>query len=332
MLAERRRILVTGGVGFIGYHLARVLAEDPTNDIVLVDNLVRGRLDEDMQALVAQPNVALIRGDLTDPATCERLGNGYQEVYHLAAILGVRNVLERPHEVLRVNAIATLHLLDWFGEGGGERLVFASTSETYAWTQQYHTLPIPTPEDVPLSLTDLGNPRSSYAASKIFGELAVTQYCGIYHRPFGIVRYHNIYGPRMGNDHVIPELYCRASGGQNPLVVYSANHSRAFCYVSDAVTATIGVMREERADGRTINVGNDMEEITIVELAKFVLQKAEIRADIAPQTAVSDPVVRRCPDISRARELLGYEPLVALEEGLELTLAWYAHRNGSLPE
>ncbi|MBV9214352.1 MAG: NAD-dependent epimerase/dehydratase family protein, partial [Actinobacteria bacterium] len=202
------------------------------------------------------------------------------------------------------------------------KVLFSSTSEAYAWTRHFHELPIPTPEDVPVSLTDLTNPRSSYAGSKVFGELAVIQYCRANEMPYSIVRYHNVYGPRMGTDHVIPELFLRARGGQNPLVVYSPEHIRAFCYVSDAVEATLLAMDSPRGDGETFNVGNDREEIRIEDLARRLLVRAGIDVDIDPRSA-DDPISRRCPDVSKARALLGYEPRVDLERGLELTLAWY---------
>jgi UDP-glucose 4-epimerase/UDP-glucuronate decarboxylase len=318
-----RRILITGGAGFMGYHLARELALEGDNDLTLVDNLVRGRKDEDLEALLGAGNVRLLAGDLTEPATIARLGGDYDEVYHLAAILGVENVLQRPQEVVRINAIATLLVLDWYVHGGGKRLLFSSTSEVYAWTQSFFALPIPTPEDVPLALTDLDNPRSSYAGSKIFGELSVVQYCGSFARPFSMVRYHNVYGPRMGHEHVIPQLYQRALTGSGPLTVYSADHRRAFCYVSDAVTATIAAMRSPAAVGRTFNVGSDTSEVSIAELARLILERAGRATDITPAPAVNDPILRRCPDISAARRLLGYEPKVSLAEGLDLTLPWY---------
>lgn len=323
---KRRRILITGGAGFIGYHLTLHLSQDPSNHIVLVDNFVRGRLDDDLEALIAQPNIELISADLSEKAAYEKLGSGFDEVYHFAAIIGVRNVLERPHEVLRINALSVLFMLDWFTKGGGEKLLFSSTSEVYAWTQRFHPLPVPTPEAVPLSLTDLQNPRSSYAGSKVFDELAITQYCRIYNKPFVIVRFHNVYGPRMGNEHVIPELYYRALDGQNPLVVYSADHSRAFCYVSDAVKAIVGAMRESAATDMTFNIGNDLEEITIKELAERLLKKAGLKVSIQPQTAANDPIARRCPDISCIREFLGYNPGISLDEGLDLTLRWYGQK------
>jgi UDP-glucose 4-epimerase/UDP-glucuronate decarboxylase len=316
--------LITGGAGFVGYHLAEALAEDPADEVTLLDNLSRGAQDDELSALTGRPNVKLEVGDLRDVRVWERLETGYDEVYHLAAVIGVRKVVEHPAEVIRTNALSTLHLLDWLVDGGGHKVLFSSTSEAYAWTQHFHELAVPTPEDVPVSLTELADPRSSYAGSKIFGELAVTHYCRAHGRPFAIVRYHNVYGPRMGYEHVIPELFERASSGQDPLTVYSVDHRRAFCYVSDAVAATVAAMREPAAEGSTINVGNDREEVTIGELAERLLLCAGIQATISPQKAASDPVKRRCPDLTRARELLGYEPRVMLDDGLQRTLAWYA--------
>lgn len=319
----QRRIIITGGAGFIGYHLAMKLSEDAANHISLVDNFARQRPDADIGSLTMRPNVRMISSDLTNKEVYKKLGPGYDEVYHLAAIIGVRNVLEHPEKVLRVNAISTLYLLEWFVNGGGKKLLFSSTSESYAWTQHFYKLPIPTPEDVPLALTDLDNPRASYAGSKIFGELAVRQYCARHNKPFTILRYHNVYGPRMGYEHVIPELYSRAISGQGPLTVYSADHSRAFCYVSDAVMATISAMRREIANGKTFNIGNDREEIIIGKLAGRILKKAGLRAKILPRRNPADVITRRSPDISRAGRLLGYRPGVSLDEGLDLTLDWY---------
>ena len=325
------RILITGGAGFIGYHLASQLSEDPTNYVVLLDNFVRGEFDDEFEDLVSKSNVDFLSGDLTEPQTYEKVGAEYDEVYHLAAIIGVRNVISQPHEVLRVNLLSTLLILDWLTKGGGRKILFSSTSEVYAWTQQFYELPIPTREDVPLSLTDLQNPRSTYAASKILGELAVTQFCTTHDKPFVIVRFHNVYGPRMGYEHVIPELYQRAVNGENPLVVCSANHSRAFCFVTDAVAATIRSMREASAEGQTINVGNDLEEVTIGVLAHLLLARTKIAAGIELRDEPRDPIVRRCPDISRARKLLGYQPEVTLDQGLTRTLAWYDQRARQVP-
>jgi nucleoside-diphosphate-sugar epimerase len=318
-----RRILITGGAGFIGFHLASKLSSEPSDTVVLLDNYRRGADDEDLRTLAERPNIKLIRGDITESILFDSLSSGFDEVYHMAAVIGVANVLEYPADVIRVNGGGTLRLLDWYVNGGGEKLLLSSTSEVYAWTQNFHPLPIPTPEDVPLSITELDNPRSTYAGTKIFGELAVRNICNAAGKHHVAVRYHNVYGPRMGYNHVMPELYGRVRAGSDPLTVYSSGYSRAFCFVSDAVEATIAAIREPEASGKVLNIGNDREEITMGDLALMVIDIAGDGQTIVHETASNDPVERRCPDITRARGLLGYEPSVPLRTGLELTLKWY---------
>jgi len=319
-----RSILITGGAGFIGYHLSKRLAAESHDRIVLVENFSRGRNDRLLAELMTLPNVSLIEGDLGDPTVIGKLGSGYDEVYHLAALLGVENVLKRPVDTLKINTLLTMRMLDWFVASNSRRFLFSSTSEAYAWTQQFHELPIPTPEDVPLSLTDLSNARSTYAGSKIFGELCTTQFCLAAGAQFTIVRYHNVYGPRMGYDHVIPQIHERLLAGESPLVVYSADHRRAFCYIDDAVTATIAAMRHPAGKNQTFNIGNEHEEASIFELAEMIVEESGLRASLAPKEATNDPIVRRCPSIQKAARLIAFSPTVTLREGLKRTLAWYS--------
>jgi UDP-glucuronate decarboxylase len=316
--------LITGGAGFIGYHLAlRLLREG--HEVVLVDNLSRGRLDGDMQALLDQPGIRFIQADLTDAAALSSVGGGYDGVYHLAAIIGVANVLERPQQVLAVNARTLLNVLDWYVAGGARRLFFSSTSEAYAWTMTFHDLPIPTPEDVPLAVDRIDNRRASYAMSKAFGEMAVVHACRNAGRPYTIARYHNVYGPRMGMQHVIPEMYRRVYDGQDPLVVYSVDHRRAFCYVDDGVEATLRLMAAE-VPSEVYNIGNDAAEVTIGELARQVLAWAERRGGAIDARESAGPgIARRCPDITRLRRATGFAPQFTLAAGLDRTLAWYRH-------
>jgi UDP-glucose 4-epimerase/UDP-glucuronate decarboxylase len=326
--AEPRRVLITGGAGFIGYHLACKLAAEG-GLVTLADNFSRGRRDPALAELTRRPGVKVIEADLTDAAAYAALGQGYDEVYHLAGKLGVGYVTAEPYAALRGNALVTLRVLDWLAAGGGRKLLFASTSEVYAWTQGFHPLPYPTPEDVPLSITDVAEPRASYAGAKIFGELAVAHGCRAAGLPHAIVRYHNVYGPRMGNEHVVPQLLARLKAGENPLVVRSARHVRAFCYVGDAVAATVAAMRWTGSG--TFNIGNDEEPVAIGELARRLAAAAGISARVEDAEAdTRDPILRRCPDISRARAILGYRPKVALDQGLKLTHAWYAGQGREL--
>ena len=316
-----KKVLITGGSGFVGFHLASALAVRGDRDLTLVDNHSRGPRDDEIEELLKNPRVRLLELDLANPASYFHLGEGYDEVYHLAAVIGVQNVLNRPWDVVRVNALATLFLLDWFRSGCGKKLLFSSTSEAYAWTRAFHDLPVPTPEDVPLALTDLRLPRSSYAGSKIFGELAVAHACAS--KSHVIVRYHNVYGPRMGWQHVVPEIMMRLENGENPLKVFSPGHTRAFCYIEDAVRATIACMESPEVNGGTFNIGNDHEELTIRELAAEIMKTLGRNVSTIEEKADHDPVERRCPDMTRLRSLLGYEPSISLMEGLKRTAAWY---------
>lgn len=316
------RQLITGGAGFIGYNLAAALSE-AGEDVVLVDNLARGRVDEEMRGFLERGNVELLELDLEDPEAVRALPNGVDRVFHLAAVVGVRNVLENPDRVLRVNARTTLNMLDWFVESDGSAFFFSSTSEAYAWTHKVWGVPIPTPEDVPLAVDDIGNRRASYAVSKYFGEMAVTHTCERVRKRYIIARYHNVYGPRMGLAHVIPEVYKRIHEGQDPLELYNVEDQRAFCYVDDAIRATIDLMAEGVASG-VYNIGNSEEEVTIGELGRIMLEAGgrpdgEVRALKSSGPGIS----RRVPDTGKLKSAIGYEPAVPLREGVRRTLAWY---------
>lgn len=321
------RSLILGGAGFVGYHLARRLSEDPRHRVTLVDDLSRGRADADLATLLARPSVELVQADLTTPTALARLPRAWDQVYVLAAVVGVRNVTHDPARVVRVNTLATLNALEWATPATGV-LFFASTSETYAGGVSRGHVPVPTPEAVPLSVDDVTNPRFAYAASKILGEAAVVHYAAAKGLRFVIGRLHNIYGPRMGADHVIPELALRALAGEDPFRVYGPEQRRAFCHVDDAVDAVIRLMGTERAWGQIVNIGNDSEETTIAELAALVLRTAGVAPTITPLPAPAGSVARRCPDLSKLRALAGFVPKVTLEAGVRDTFAWYRAWHG----
>jgi UDP-glucuronate decarboxylase len=315
------RALILGGAGFIGGHLAARLV-DEGQQVTLVDDLSRGRRDREIEALCARPGVTLVQADLTRHDALRELPRRWDQVYMLAAVVGVRNVETDPARVVRTNTLALMHLLDWLGPEPGV-LFFASTSETYAGGVSAGAVPVPTPEDVPLSVPDVTAPRFAYAASKILGEAAVIHTARARGQRAVIGRFHNIYGPRMGADHVIPELSLRALRRENPFRVYGADQQRAFCHVSDAVEAMLRVMTLPTAGGQIFNIGNDTEETRIEDLARLVLREAAFEPDVDRVPAPAGSVARRCPDIGRLRALTGFVPKVGLEAGVRETFAWY---------
>ena len=315
------RALILGGAGFIGYHLALRLAGEG-HELTLVDDLSRGRRDRELDSLCARPNVTLLQADLTRADALDGLSRRWGGVYMLAAVVGVRNVETDPARVVRTNTLALLHLLDWMVPESGV-LFFASTSETYAGGVTAGTLPVPTPEDVPLSVPDVRAPRFAYAASKILGEAAVIHTARARGMRAVVGRFHNVYGPRMGADHVIPELTLRALRGENPFRLYGAEQRRAFCHVSDALEAIVRLTASEPAWGQIVNIGNDSEETVIEDLARLVLREARFEPALDRVPAPPGSVARRSPDIGRLRALTGFVPKVSIEAGVRDTFAWY---------
>lgn len=318
-----KRVLITGGAGFIGFHLAHELL-DHGYEVDLLDDFSRGVLDPDLEELSRRPSIRLFRRNLLESGA-DSLGTDYRQIYHLAAIIGVAHVLRRPYAVLSDNLTLLLRALDIARQQANlERFVFASTSEVYAGTLQHFGLPVPTPETVPITIPDLVQPRTSYMLSKVYGE-AICQHAGI---PFTVVRPHNFYGGRMGLSHVIPELLKRAyeSPPGSELGVASMSHRRAFCYITDAVR-TMRLLSESAASAnQTLNVGNEDQEITIGELAQLIVSAIGKPLAITELPETPGSPSRRCPDIRRAVELTGFTPQVGLAEGIALTYTWYKER------
>ena len=318
------RALITGGAGFIGAHLARTLVARG-HEVDLLDSLARGRADEEVSELERSSGVRLVQADLLDERSLDDLDGGYEWVVHLAAIVGVANVLGGPDRTLRDNAVMTGNVLGWAGRLPRlERVLFACTSEIYAGTVRTFGAPIPTPEAVPLTIADPADPRSSYALSKLYGE-ALCHYAGL---PFTIIRPHNVYGPRMGLSHVIPELLERAHAAPDGgvLEVYSADHRRTFCYVEDAVELIARALESPGCAGATINVGSPGPEVSMGELASLVAETVGRTLEIRGLPATPGSPLRRCPDMTTAERLTGYTARTSLATGVGLTYDWYRRR------
>jgi nucleoside-diphosphate-sugar epimerase len=319
--------LVTGGGGFVGYHLTHRLLAEPDAHVTILDTLARTGMDEHMARLIADPRVTFIKADLTDAATYANLGNDFDAIYHLAAINGTKSFYDIPHEVLRVNVMSLFLILDWMRVACPHAtFMFTSSNEAYASNlEAFNSLPLPTPENVPLSIADTYNPRWSYGGSKLIGELIVINYARAYGLTAVIVRPHNFYGPRAGYGHVIPQLIERIIARTDPFVLYGATETRSFGYIEDMVDHMVRIAAVEHVPGEalTLHLGSE-EETTIETLADSLFAVAGWRPhtiEIAPSPAGS--VKRRCPDTSRVRGLLGYDRLTPLEEGLRRTFEWY---------
>lgn len=315
------KALITGGAGFIGYHLAGELLAHGY-EVTLADNFERGVDDRSLNELKENDKVRISAQDLLRPESFDALGGEYDVIFHLAAIIGVQNVLNKPAEVLRNNIMLLFNAVDFAKRQKNlKRFVFASTSEVYAGTLKHYGMEIPTPESTPLALTALEHPRTSYMLSKIYGEAVVNQ-SGL---PFTIIRPHNFYGPRMGMAHVIPELLRKAwfNEGHGRLEVFSPCHKRTFCYISDAAAMVRLLAESPDSAGQAYNVGNQEPEICMREAAGIVLKTVGRNYAIHEREAAPGSPERRCPDMRRTFRCTGYAPQVTLEEGIQKTFEWY---------
>jgi len=315
------KYLVTGAAGFLGYHLANVLSADPHSQVVCVDNFIRGQRDSLYEALCSRPNVVGLQIDLCDRDAVFRLDDDVDVVFHLAALNGTQNFYERPLDVLKSCTLPTFWLMERFAPlQRVRRFVFAGTSESYASTVTRFGWEVPTGEDVPLSVDDVTNPRWSYAASKIHGEVLTVHAANHFGMPWTVLRYHNAYGPRMGDRHVVPDFLMRAQRGEYALFGYE--DTRSFLYVTDAVAATIAAAESEGTAGEIVNVGSD-EEIVIHELGRIMMDVCGFDGEITLHPSPRGSVRRRVPQIHKLRSLTGFAPKVGLRQGLRLTADYY---------
>ena len=324
-----KRVLVTGGAGFIGFHLADHLSNNQDYEVTIIDNFTRNKEDQDFQELISKKNVKFIMADMTDKKFYSQLAEFYDNIYHLAAINGTKYFYEKPYEVLRVNILSLMNLIEWINPSNCGKFVFTSSSEAYAGTinkisdiERY----IPTEENIPLSIDDVFNARFSYGGSKIIGELLVINYFRKINVAFSIIRYHNIYGPRMGYEHVIPEFLVKCYKNENPFNIFGGEETRAFCYISDAVNATELVMQNQNCNNEILHVGNSNEEIKIIDLAKKVLNYFNLTTSINIKSAPKGCVMRRCPNIEKLKNNTGYLPKISLDKGIELSDLWYKQK------
>ena len=326
-----KNILILGGAGFIGYNLSKFLLKNKNNKVTIADNQFRGKKDKYLIDLLENDAASFVEADFTKPESFDKLQSSYDYVYMLASVVGVNNTLEIPHEIIRINSLLIINTLEWIRKSNIKKVLFTSTSENYAGTIDTFGFKIPTPENVPLTISDISHPRFTYAVTKMLGESGFLNYSKSLGFECCVVRYHNVYGPRMGFKHVIPHLAERFLNKETPFKIYGHDQTRAFCFIDDAVKGTVAAMENEKSNGQIYHIGTE-EEISIEELIKesglfFNYSGKYVNAPTYPGSTK-----RRCPDISKAQNELGYSPNISWKKGLKLTLQWYKDffNNGSL--
>jgi dTDP-glucose 4,6-dehydratase len=312
---ERPRALVTGGAGFLGSHLCeRLVAEGYV--VVCVDNLSTG-VRENVAHLEGDPAFEYVHHDVTLPLQME---GRLDEVYHFASPASPKDFERIPVQILMAGSAGTRNALD-VALARDARFLLASSSEVYG-----DPLVHPQHEDYRGNVSTTGV-RSVYDESKRFAEALTTAYRR--HRGLNarIARIFNSFGPKTRPDdgRVVPSFISQALAGI-PLTVYGdGTQTRTLQYVDDLVEGVYRLMQSD--EGRPVNIGNPVE-YTVREIAEMVIELSGSHSEIVHQPLPEDDPRRRCPDISRARETLGWEPQTPATEGLEKTLAWFAHASG----
>ena len=314
------RILITGGAGFIGTHLAERLLQSG-NEVVLFDNFRRDSLQY-APHLKEDHRVKLIHGDVLDPATLSQaFESGADTVLHLAAIAGVSSYYTESLRTLQVNILGTVNVLEASARRKVSHFVDFSTSEVFGPDALWVT------EESHHGIGPVSDRRWVYATSKLASEHLTLRFGEQYQFPCTCVRPFNIYGPRQVGEGAISN-FCRAVSRGEPIKVYGdGSPIRAWCYVSDMVAAIDRILYNPAAAGQTFNVGNPREVETTLGLARAVARLAP-GAKIEFEQVVRSEVRARVPSIEKARQVLGYEPEVGLEQGLKNTLAFFTQGVG----
>ena len=322
------KALITGGAGFVGSHLAEALLARG-DEVFVLDNLSTGSIDNIEHLKWDHRFHYSIDSIMNEPATAE-LVDRVDVVFHLAAAVGVRLIVESPVNTIETNVHGTEMILK-LANKKKKKVLVASTSEVYGKGTQ-----VPFREDADLVLGPTSKGRWSYACSKAIDEFLALAYHKEKRLPVVVVRLFNTVGPRQTGRYgmVIPNFVKQALVGR-PLTVFGdGTQSRCFTYVSDVVGQLVALAEEPRAVGEVFNVGNDREEVTVLDLARRVKARAGSKSEVvlvpydqAYEEGFED-MQRRVPDLQKLRALTAYEPKVHLDEILDQVIAYFTSDAG----
>jgi UDP-glucuronate decarboxylase len=311
---EEKLALVTGGAGFIGSHLIdALLAEGAT--IVCMDSLLTGR-SENLRHLEQEPRFDFVEADVIDELPASVARTRFTHIYNLACAASPPHYQADPEHTMLTNVLGTRNLLH-LAEDKGARFLLSSTSEVYGDPEQH-----PQPESYRGWVSCTG-PRACYDEGKRAAETLTFDFQRQRRADVRVARIFNTYGPRMRPDdgRVVSNVICQALAGDDITVYGDGSQSRSFCFVSDLVSGLRRLMDSDIEDG-PVNLGNPVE-LTVGDLVQRVLALTGSKSSIVHMPLPEDDPRRRRPDITRAHELLGWEPIVGLQEGLEKTAAWF---------
>lgn len=316
-------VLVAGGAGFIGSHLCRALL-DRGDRVVCLDNLQTAR-PVNLRQLERDPGFEFIEADVVSPlpAAVTDRAREFTRVYNLACAASPPQYQADPEHTMLTNVVGTHHLLR-LTEQAGARFLLTSTSEVYG-DPEIH----PQPEGY-RGWVNCTGPRACYDEGKRAAEAMAFDYARMGRAEVRVARIFNTYGPQMHPDdgRVVSNLICQALSGREITIYGDGSQTRSFCYVSDMVDGLIRLMESDGDGLEPVNLGNP-NELTISELLDEVIALTGTNAPVVHKPLPIDDPRRRRPDISRARERLGWGPTVSLREGLERTCAWFAEEIGS---
>jgi nucleoside-diphosphate-sugar epimerase len=317
-----KRILITGGAGFIATTLIKRLVDQ--NEIVALDNLHRDALTG--TDVFEHPNLTFRQGDVLDAELLTELARGSTHLVHCAAIAGVDTVLESPVRTMRVNMIGTYNALEaaLATRDTMERFVDFSTSEVFG------SYAFRVAETDLTSMGSVGEARWTYAVSKLAGEHMAHAYHAELGLPTVSVRPFNVFGPGQIGGGAIRAFIEAALAGLDLTIHGDGSQIRAWCYVDDMVQGILLSLERPEAVGQSFNIGNARSTVTIFDLAQRIKRLTNATGEIVFQPLHYTDVELRIPNVEKAKELLGFEAQVELDEGLERTIAWYRARRPAL--
>jgi len=322
------KALITGGAGFVGSHLAEALLARG-DEVAVLDNLSTGSIDN-IEQLKAHKSFRYVIDSVTNGPLAAELIDRVDVVFHLAAAVGVRLIVESPVNTIETNVHGTEMVLKMANKKK-KKVLIASTSEVYGKSNQ-----VPFHEDADLVMGPTSKGRWSYACSKAIDEFLALAYWKEKHLPVVVVRLFNTVGPRQTGRYgmVIPNFVKQALLGHPITVFGDGTQSRCFTYVGDVVGQLIALAENPKAVGEVFNVGNDREEVSVKDLATRVKQRTQSKSEIelvpydkAYEEGFED-MPRRVPDLRKLRALTGYEPKVQLDEILDRVIAYFVSEKG----